>query len=170
METIRRNRIMDLPCWLPPLFNINPWSHDTYELLYQIFHTDFIANKTQYSGTLVIVSKQKDEEKELTFWHITTREDETCGRLPDYRRCERLPWLKPMLESYNHPDILAWENTEGDGSLKVYVWLKEYDYIAIMKKTKNGQLILITAYWVEYENVKRKLMKKYNTRNKEANA
>jgi len=39
-----------------------------------------------------------------------------------------------------------------------------------MKKTRNGQLILITAYWVEYENVKRKLMKKYNTRNKEANA
>jgi hypothetical protein len=162
---------MSLPSWLPPLFNVSPWHHDTYELLYQIFHKDFVVNKTKFLGKKILVSKQKDEEKELTFWHITSRKDEVSKeRFPDTRRCERLPWLKPMLEGSPHPDVLCWENIEGSGRIRVYVWLKDYDYVAIMEKTKNGLLILITAYWIEYENEKRKFMKKYESTNKEANA
>jgi len=164
---------MSLPSWLPPLFSINPWRHDTYELLYQIFHKDFISHKVKYLENKIIISKLKDADKELTFWHITTRENkeikQASERFPDFRRCERLPWLRPMIEGCPHTDILSWENLEGDGTIKVYVWLKEYDYIAILKKTNKG-LILITAYWLEYENAKRKLIKKYEARNKEANA
>lgn len=162
---------MNLPSWLPALFNVSPWNDETYDLLYQIFHTDFIASKATHRNAFVVVSKIKDNGKELTFWHITTREDKASDqRLADNRRCERLPWLKPMLEGTDNPEVLTWENTEGDGVIKVYVWLKDHDYIAIMKKTKNGQLILVTAFWVEYESIKRKLMKKYYSRNKEANA
>jgi hypothetical protein len=162
---------MNFPSWLPELFNVNPWSDRTYELLYEIFHTNFVASKASHNGTPVLVSQTKEEGKEITFWHITTREDKECEqRLPDHRRCERLPWLKPMLEDSDKPDVLAWEHTEGDGVIKVYVWLKEHDYIAIMKKTSKGRLILLTAYWIEYGNIKRKLMKKYEARNKEANA
>jgi hypothetical protein len=91
-------------------------------------------------------------------------------RLPDFRRCERLPWLKPILENSTKPEILAWEHTEGDGITKVYVWLKNHDYLAIMKKTKKGSLILLTAYWIEYSHAKKKLMKKYEARNNKANA
>jgi hypothetical protein len=161
---------MNLPDWLPKLFNLDPWSHDTYNLLYQIFHADFIANKTYYRRTHVQIPKHTEEGKEITFWHITTRHDKNLDeRLPDFRRCERLPWLKPILTEPNNSEILTWENEEGGGSLKVYVWLKNHDYIAIMKRTRKGQLILITAYWIEYSNARQKLMKKYNF-NKKANA
>lgn len=161
---------MDLPAWLPSLFDVSNWTHNTYDLLYKIFHSDFFISKTNHYETPVRVSRKKEDGKELTFWHITTRTNESSERLPDHRRCERLPWLKPMLEQSSHPDVLAWESTEGDGTLKTYVWLKDHDYIAIMKTTKKGHLMLITAYWVEYENTKRKLLKKYNTRNEKANA
>ena len=75
-----------------------------------------------------------------------------------------------MLHGCANKEILAWEYTEGNGNTNVYVWLQDHDYVAIMKKTKNAQLILLTAYWIEYNYVKRSLMKKYNARNKEANA
>lgn len=157
---------MNAPDWLPGLFSVNPWSDETYELLYAIFHADFIARKVNHNGFAVIIPKAKEEGKETTFWHITTREEKKqVERLPDHRRCERLPWLKPMLENSDRVEVLAWEYTEGDGVIKVYVWLKEYDYVAIMKKLSKGRLILLTAFWVEYESMKRKLIKKYESRN-----
>jgi len=112
-----------------------------------------------------------EDGKHRTFWHVTTREDKgRKQRLPDLRRCERLPWLKPILENSINSEILAWEFTEDDGSINIYVWLKDHDYLAIIKKIKKGYLILRTAYWVEFKNTKKKLMKKYNSRNGKANA
>lgn len=163
--------MMSILSWLPKLFNVSPWDHTTYDLLYEIFHNDFIASKTYHYKIPVGFSREKEDGKEKTFWHITTRENKHNNeRLPDFRRCERLPWLKPILENPTRPEILAWEYTEGDGTLKVYVWLKDHDYVAIMKKTRKGSLILLTAYWLEYSHAKKKLMKKFDARNKKANA
>lgn len=158
---------MSTPSWLPALFNVNPWDQTTYESLYGIFHNDFIANKTHHDKTYVNFSRTKEDGKEKIFWHVTTRDDKQNGeRLPDLRRCERLPWLKPILESPVRAEILVWEYTEGDGAIKTYVWVKDHDYVAIMKKTNKGGLILLTAYWLEYNNAKKKLRRKYDARNK----
>lgn len=149
--------------WLPPLLNISPWHANTYDLLYELFHSNFIANRVYYQKKSVGFSRDKEDGKEKVFWHVTTREDKNSNqRLPDFRRCERLPWLKAILENAHEPAILSWEDVGDDGTTKVYVWLKDHDYIAIMKRTKKGFLILLTASWLEYEHAKRKLMKKYN--------
>jgi hypothetical protein len=163
---------MFLPSWLPALFKVNPWDHNTFDLLHEIFHRDFIFNQVHYRSYKVIqYSYEMVDGKERAFWKLTSREDKQVGdRLPDLRRSERLPWLKPMIENSNHSDILTWESTEGDGVVKIYVWLKDHDYVAIMKKPKRGALILLSAHWLEYSNAKKKLMKKYNTRNGKANA
>ncbi|MBV8802455.1 MAG: hypothetical protein JO131_05755 [Gammaproteobacteria bacterium] len=162
---------LSMPPWLPPLFNVSPWDQNTYDLLYEIFHRDFIATKTYCRQSHVGVSNALVDGKEKTFWHITTREDKKqAQRLPDFRRSERLPWLKQILENSHEPEILAWEYIEGDGSINLYIWLKAHDYIAILKKIKKRYVVLVTAYWIEFPNTKRKLMKKYNARNKEANA
>jgi hypothetical protein len=148
---------MPIPSWLPALFSVNPWDHTTYDSLYKIFHNDFIANKAYYCKIPVGFDRNKENGKEKTFWHVTTRDDKhNSERLPDLRRSERLPWLKPILENSTKPEILAWEYTEGDGAINIYVWLKDHDYLAIMKKTKKGGQILLTAYWIEYGNVKKK--------------
>lgn len=49
-------------------------------------------------------------------------------------------------------------------SIHTYVWLKDLDYLIVMKKYPNGQRRLITAYYVDYENTRRKLRKKYEGR------
>ncbi len=63
--------------------------------------------------------------------------------------------------------ILAWDYVEDDGVIKTYVWLKEHDFIVIMKKMRDPTRRLITSFWLEYGNTKRKMRKKYDNRIRE---
>lgn len=104
-----------------------------------------------------------EDGKEKIFWHLTSRDDKETGeRLPDLRRCERLPWVRPMLDYPEKREVLAWDHEEGDGTIKTYVWLENHDFVVIMKKYPDGRRRLITSFWVEYANTKRKLRKKYD--------
>lgn len=153
------------PQWLSVLFPINPWQHDTYERLYQIFEQDFKVTQPVYDLQAVWFFPEMEDGKEKIFWHLTSRDDKQAGeRLPDLRRCERLPWVRPMLEHPDQPEVLAWDHDEGDGTIKTYVWLENDDFVVIMKKYPNGGRRLITSYWLEYDHAKRKLRKKYERR------
>lgn len=156
---------MSGPNWLPNLFMVDPWTHDTYDALYQLFRDDFVESQIDYQGYNVWFFPEMEDGKEKVFWHLTSRVDkETGDRLPDLRRSERLPWVKPMLENHFHSEVLAWDHEEGDGSVKTYVWLKNFDFVVIMKKYLDRRRRLITSYCVEYPNAKKKLMKKYDRR------
>jgi hypothetical protein len=156
---------MSGPNWLPNLFVVNPWTHDTYDALYQLFRDDFVESQIDYQGYSVWFFPEMEDGREKVFWHLTSRVDnETGDRLPDLRRSERLPWVRPMLENHLHPEVLAWDHEEGDGSIKTYVWLKDFDFVVIMKKFPDRTRRLITSFWLEYPNAKKKLMKKYDRR------
>jgi len=151
--------------WLPELFPVNPWTEQTIECLYKIFSKDFIESFPHYDGNRVWIFPEKDSGKELIFWHLITKDDNKAQeRLPDFRRAERLPWARPSLDSIPRFEILNWDYEEGDGVIHTYVWLKDYDYLVILKKYKDSSRRLITAYWIEYENYKKKLRNKYERR------
>lgn len=156
---------MSRPEWLPDLFQVNPWTSIIYEELYCLFRKDFIESQPNYEGLTVWFFPEKKNGKELVFWHLTTRDDKDAGeRLPDLRRCERFPWIRPMLDQVGCPEELAWDYEEGDGTIKTYVWLDEYDFVVILKKYPDGGRRLITSFWVEYGHKKRSLRKKYENR------
>lgn len=153
------------PDWLPEMYPVNPWTEKTYELLYEIFQKDFVNNQPQYRGYVVWFFPEEEDGKEVVFWHLTSREDNAVGeRIPDLRRSERLPWARPMLDNPDKPEVLDWDYEEGDGSIKTYVWLKDYDYLVVLKKYKDGRRRLITSFWIEYQNFRDKLEKKYKQR------
>lgn len=154
-----------LPKWLPPLLSVNPWSAGTFEKLYAVFTHDFKESQPVYDGHAVWFFSDVEDGKEAIFWHLTHRDDKTAGeRMPDFRRCERLPWARPMLDNQGQPEVMAWDYREGDGTIKTYVWLKDYDYLVLMKKYPDGGRRLITAHYVDYSNKRRKLEKKYEKR------
>jgi hypothetical protein len=153
------------PSWLPEMFRVDPWTEKSFDILYEIFKQSFISSKAYYKGFVVWFFPEKEDSRETIFWHLTTREDKESGvRLPDFRRCERLPWARPMIDNANDPSVFAWDFEEGNGDIKTYVWLKDFDYLIILKKYKDGQRRLITSFWVEYQNFKEKLLKKYKNR------
>jgi hypothetical protein len=156
--------VMNPPAWLPAMFPMSPWSEQVMEALYTIFHRDFVSQPARYAGYEVWFFPEKDRGKELIFWHLVEREDppRSGNRLPDFRRSERLPWARPMLENCGQPEIKAWDYEEGDGDVHTYVWLEHFDYVIVMKRYRDGRRRLITAYWVDYESKRRALLKKYS--------
>ena len=148
------------------MFPMSPWSEQVIEALYAIFQRDFVKQPARYAGHEVWFFPEKDRGKELIFWHLVEREDppRSGNRLPDFRRSERLPWARPMLDNCSHPEIKAWDYEEGDGDVHTYVWLENSDYVIVMKRYRDGRRRLITAYYVDYESKRKALLKKYTKR------
>ena len=165
--------------WLPAKFNVDPWKEDTYDKLYFIFCRDIRDSNLKYRDFSVWIFPDREDGNETIFWHLTSREQknediprrkrkyyreaqsEEKVRIPDFRRCERLPWVKPMVE---HPDVaemLCWDYMEGDGTIKTYVWLREVDFVVIMKKYPDESRRLITSFYVDSEYKRKDLERKY---------
>lgn len=155
-----------LPAWLPAMHSISPWSETVLESLYAIFLQDFVTSPASFNGDPVWFFPEKERGKEQIFWHMVEREDppNSGNRLADFRRSERLPWARPMLNNPTDPEILAWDYEEGDGSIRAYVWLKNFDYVIVMKRYRDRRLRLISAHYIDYDSKRRTLSSKFKNR------
>ncbi len=69
-----------------------------------------------------------------------------------------------MIENSQQSEILAWDYREGGGKINTYVWLKDYDFVVIMKKYPNGNRRLITSFYVDKDYKRRDFDRKYANR------
>ena len=69
-----------------------------------------------------------------------------------------------MIENCSRSEVKEWNYEEGNGAIHTYIWLKDHDYVVILKNYKDGQLRLKTAYYIDFPHKRRKLEKKYNNR------
>nr|EDZ39903.1 MAG: Hypothetical protein CGL2_11389059a [Leptospirillum sp. Group II '5-way CG'] len=156
---------MYYPEWLPELFSVDPWREKTYEELYSLFEKDFKGSQPKFEDKVIWFFPDMEDGKERIFWHLTSREDKETGqRLPDLRRCERLPWVRPILDHPEKSEVLVWDHREGDGDVKTYFWVENFNFVVILKKYPDGNRRLITSFWLEYDNTKKKLRKKFESR------
>jgi len=172
-----------MPEWLPEKTNVNPWTEDTYEMLYEIFCRDIRDYDLRYIGNNVWIFQDIEDGKEKIFWHLITRDvkrekiprrkrklysegqtDTETERLPDLRRCERLPWIKPFIEHASEPDVLSWDYEEGDQTIKTYIWIKDYDFVVIMKRYPKGKRRLITSFYIDETYKREDFERKYASR------
>lgn len=167
--------------WLPPMAIVSPWTAHTYDTLYAIFRRDLVLSRPRYRGSEVWHFPQMEDGKEKLFWHLTSREDKPKriprrmrkvvssvtpppGRCPDLRRCERLTWIRPMIENSQSERVLAWDYQEGSGKVHTYVWLEKSDFVVIMKRYPDGGRRLVTAYYVDTEYKREDFRRKYRNR------
>jgi hypothetical protein len=148
--------------WLPDMLPVNPWSGNAYEELFAVFRRDFVASQPRYRGHHVWFFNEMDDGKEAIFWHLTDK-GKKPNRLPDTNRSARLSWIRPMLEHCPDAEILDWDVDE-DGATKTYVWLKNHDFVVILKRMTNGSRRLLTAHHLDYPDMRAKLQKKYERR------
>ncbi|QQG66984.1 hypothetical protein HP555_07335 [Desulfobulbus oligotrophicus] len=97
-------------------------------------------------------------------FYSAQHEDSKQERLPDPRRCERLPWVKPLIEHPTEPEVLTWDYEEGDKTIKTYVWIKNSDFVVIMKKFPDNTRRLITSFYVDNTYKRNDFDKKYKNR------
>lgn len=153
----------DTPGWLPPLvlFGAYGGDWDAYlTAIYAYFKQDFVDSKPTFDGRRLGLKRYPlTHGKEATFWHMIQEGRIESDRTPDFRRCERIRWPRPIIEHANEPIVKVWRN-QRRGEKRVCVWLEEEDYLVIL--ADRGDYILPwTAYLVEQPHRKRKLLKEY---------
>lgn len=172
-----------MPDWLPVMACVSPWKQDTYELLYKIFCRDIRDHDLRYLKNEVWIFLDMEGGREKIFWHLTTRslkkvkiprkkkkfypEGQTHvddDRYPDLRRCERLPWVRALIEKTEKPEVLSWDYEEGDLTIKTYVWLKDFDFAVIMKRYPDSTRRLITSFYIDKSYKRKDFERKYANR------
>lgn len=154
---------MSLPLFLPPMVTVDEDWERTLEALYSVFANDFIASRPSFSHMRVLHDgRVGDRGLPNGFWHLITKSDGS-ERLVDFRRAERLPWARPVIENSGEPVIRTWDYLEGNRAIRTYIWLEQYDYLVILQK-KGSVAFLVTAYYIEGNSTRRRLRSKYEQR------
>jgi len=139
------------------------------EAVHQVFTSDFVTNKTKFRGEeLKLKWHPIYQNKAYTFYHMTHEGKDEQNRLPDLRRCERMPWAKPTIENCDSWKLKIWPQVRtGTGGTRerLCIWLEmdgEPDYIIIID-VRDSYKLLWTAFVLEYPHEKRKREKEYET-------
>lgn len=158
-------------CWLPNLEYYDYYdSWDEYQdTLYSIFKSDFIDSHPHFEGKQVNIRRHPIEYgKEEAFFHVTCQDYLKDGeRVPDFRRCERIRWVRAFIENYKCDSTLC---DECDGvkvwkmpyksNYRVHMLLEEERYMVVVEPREN-YCLLITAFYLEHDHTLRKKVKEY---------
>jgi hypothetical protein len=154
------------PSWLPDPLRYTDFEGDWEKFLatvYQIFERDFKHSRPRYEGQTVVHDTRIEDGKEAGFWHMTCRyEPLTKAREMDLRRCERIPWPRPMIEHPADEALSVWKaERKKPGSprqIRILIWLENLDYLVVLAE-RPKVTILVTAYCTDFESHKEKLRK-----------
>lgn len=160
------------PNWLPAQLTFSGGSLQAdIDKLYAVYEADFIkAPASIIDGSPIYVNSHPDpawnREYSHGFTHLITQGKGV--RTIDYNRASRLPWVKAILDNYIQAEVTGfWDhNPKGD---KLYLWLKELDYIVILVPKDDEYIIpgqkrmITTAYYIA-EDWRRKEFEKKHAR------
>lgn len=132
-----------------------------FEAVYCIFKHDFIDTKPAFRGVRLGLKKYPlIDGKEYTFYHFTHEGDIETNRLPDLRRMERIRWPKHLIVDSDHSYLKVWRN-QRNGENRILIFHEHESYLVVL--ADRGQYILPwTAYLVEKQHTKRKLLNEYD--------
>jgi len=149
--------------WLPALVIFKDYDNDWNNYLnaiYNFFKDDFVDHNPTFKGIKLRLKRHPlIDGKEATFWHFISKgrkEDERC---PDMRRCERIRWPKPIIENAQNIEIKIWENNR-KGERRILLLVEKENYLIVLNKRKK-YILPWTAYYIEYEHQKQKLLKEW---------
>lgn len=149
---------------LPDIIELTEFGGDFnayLEAVYECFKNDFVYNRPSFRGVRLGLKKLPiSQNKEATFWHMTSEGDDEATRIPDLRRLERIKWPAPMINHSTHPYLKVWENTRGDKT-NILIFHEDEDYLVVLRKVKD-YILPWTAYLVTYKARKEKLLKEYH--------
>lgn len=117
--------------------------------LYAVFERDILGRPgLRFEGAPVNARRIPEYERRwAAYWHLISEGRVEEDRTPDLRRCERLPWVRWIIESAaTHPLIDCWKQDRGSDK-SVLLWYDE-QYLVILAQRSNYYL-LKTAFLVD---------------------
>jgi len=148
-------------------FNGNWSKYEEY--LYKIFLRDFVYSKPLFLAKQVQYRRNPEIEGKIqTFFHITSVNTSSAkdpnDREPDLRRCERIEWIRVMIDHYYYNTgcckyIKVWPE-EWKNYVRWHLLLPEVRFLIVIEERETYNL-LITSFYLEREHQLRKKLKKF---------
>lgn len=142
------------PSWLPDIISFSDYNSDWkkyLEKLFKIFKKDFINSKPLYNSKPVLFDNRQINGYPACFWHLITEEktkdyDRISEENVSLSRCERVCWIKPIIENHSDNIVSVWKNRRKRKTNTIFL-LENFDYIIILTNVKN-RFYLLTAYCI----------------------
>ncbi len=153
-------------CNIPDLIELSAYggSYLDYEdAVYAAYQNSFPDSSLYYRG-LPIRHKRHPEYngKPATFWHIISNGSDEDSRLPNLRRYETVTWpfyiLRECVDACG--SLLIWEN-ERRGRRNTLLFCTSVNYLVVLSN-RDGYYVFWTAYPVERDHTRNKLIKEYS--------
>lgn len=141
--------------------------------LYEIFLDTFVNHSVIWDGKVVAVNTAPEEDGLMKgFTHITGRKySKSKKRYPDFRRSERILWIKPMIEASIDICPSCVDNLLCDGvkiwtrpfknQLRTVFLLEEQSYVVIIEERPHHYQ-LITAFYIDDDNEMNDFLNSYD--------
>lgn len=142
---------------LPPMIDINGSLEEVFPRLDAEFARVFRCKpRREFAGKpLIYNSSIKEGTIEEGVWHVISKGN---PRSFDPDRARRLSWIECMLDG-TAPGLTRWRYVDGDGTVKVYLWLEVENYVVILAE-KDRVIVLVTAFYVSLEKAKKDLARR----------
>ena len=128
----------------------------------EIFRNDFYNNTPPSINGIAVHANQSitASAREQSFDHVITRgPKDGQPRSIDISRASRVPWIRPLIENFNNPELVYFQYLEGSGYVRDYIWDRTNDYVVILEN-KGHQLHLVTAFNIDVDWKRYDLLKK----------
>lgn len=148
-----------------------------FDHLYNFFERDFVANRT-YLATKIYIDPQcnrKEDGKEQAFWHLTSRKQKyqqkkgkryetVIDRLPDFRRSERIEWVKQIIDNHDNSSVKCFYHKETTGSkpIRFYLWAYQENFVVILQKLGRSRSFLVTSFYIDKVSKRRTYQKRFD--------
>ena len=162
----------------PEIIELNDFGGDFnlyQQRLLQVYQRDLWNGRLTFNGLRVVPRVHKKYRVgglilDHTFAHITTKGDIEDDRVLDIRRCERLVYIKPIIENCLHNDVKIWENSrfdkKGNEIVSVVLWCEKINSKVILTRRRGTRgrddYYTITSFYLVNQGHKiRQLNKEY---------
>lgn len=160
----RRGKTLITPNWLPELIKLNDYDGDWkryIEAVFAVFYRDFIESQPKFKDLWVRCRRDPIYDgKEAGFWHCTSDGLDENHRIPDLRRCERIAWIRTVIDNYK--ECTVWANYRSQEK-RWLIWLNEEFLVVLAERERKRDgfkyMQLITSYCTIEEHRKAKLQK-----------
>lgn len=154
---------------LPPLILFDDYGRDWdryIDAAFAIFYRDFIETQPKLDGKWVRCRRDPmSDGKEAAFWHCVSSESIEDWRRDDFRRIERISWIRFAIEHAGQDNIDRWTNIRY-GKTCHLIWVYE-EFLVVLEERRwkhegHEYFQLITAYCTLENHRKRKLRDERN--------
>ena len=149
--------------WLPAMIPLEAYGGDFkryLEALYNVYRAGFITSKPTYPDRRWATKRHPViEGKEATFWHLISEGKVEADRIPALRRCERLPWPRPMIDAALGENVRCWRTRRG-ASVRVLIAVDDFSYVIVLED-RTSYIMLWTAFYVEHAHRREDLQREW---------